>query len=71
MSFYDQAKHFLIENAGMGDTPLTHGLASLVAGGMVRTICCAIFEIVAPFRYHFSHKLCRSSFTHVSMRFIS
>lgn len=32
MSFYDQAKEVLVANTPLGDNPLTHTLASLVAG---------------------------------------
>lgn len=34
MAFYDQSKQVLIEGFKMDDHPLTHGLASLVAGGV-------------------------------------
>jgi len=34
MSFYDLAKDVLIQHTPLGDAPMTHGLASLVAGGM-------------------------------------
>lgn len=34
MSFYDKSKQFLIDSLKLGDTPTTHSMASLVAGGV-------------------------------------